>query len=88
MPVILATQEAEIRRIMARSQLGQMVLQTLSQNNPPQNSGVAQGVCSEYCKNKQTNKHCFPEQHKKHGKRKTLQEVGPSKNTDSYLLAA
>jgi hypothetical protein len=31
MPVILATQEAEIRRIMVRSQPGQIALETLSQ---------------------------------------------------------
>jgi hypothetical protein len=31
MPVILATQEAEIRRIVVRSQPGQIVLKTLSQ---------------------------------------------------------
>jgi hypothetical protein len=31
MPVILATQEAEIRRTMVQSQLGQIVSQTLSQ---------------------------------------------------------
>jgi hypothetical protein len=31
MPIILATQEAEIRRIMAQSQLEQIVLKTLSQ---------------------------------------------------------
>jgi hypothetical protein len=30
-PVILATQEAEIRRIMVQSQLRQIVLETLSQ---------------------------------------------------------
>jgi hypothetical protein len=36
MPVILATQEAEIRRIMVRSQPRQTVCQTLSQKNPSQ----------------------------------------------------
>jgi hypothetical protein len=36
MPVILATQEAEIRRIMVQSQLGQIVHETLSQKYPPQ----------------------------------------------------
>jgi hypothetical protein len=30
MPVVLATQEAEIRRIMVRSQSGQIVHETLS----------------------------------------------------------
>jgi hypothetical protein len=32
MPAILATQEAEIRRIMVQSQPGQIVQETLSQN--------------------------------------------------------
>jgi hypothetical protein len=34
MPVILATQEAEIRRIVVQSQLQQIVLQTLSRKYP------------------------------------------------------
>jgi hypothetical protein len=34
LPVILATQKAEIRRIVVRSQPGQIVHQTLSQKNP------------------------------------------------------
>jgi hypothetical protein len=33
-PVILATQEAEIRRIMVQSQPGQIVHETLSRENP------------------------------------------------------
>jgi hypothetical protein len=33
-PIILATQEAEIRRIMVQSQLGQIVHETLSQKKP------------------------------------------------------
>jgi hypothetical protein len=33
-PVILAIQETEIRRIMARSQPGQIVHETLSSKNP------------------------------------------------------
>jgi hypothetical protein len=32
MPVILATQEAEIRGIVVRSQIGQIVCETLSRN--------------------------------------------------------
>jgi hypothetical protein len=46
MPVILATQEAEIRRIMVQSLPGQIVHETLSQKNPSQKraGGVAQGV--------------------------------------------
>jgi hypothetical protein len=49
-PVILATQEAEIRRITVQSQPGQIVLQTLSDKNPTQNrtEGVAQGVGPEF----------------------------------------
>jgi hypothetical protein len=36
MSVILATQEAEIRRIKIGSQLGQIVHETLSQKHPSQ----------------------------------------------------
>jgi hypothetical protein len=36
-PEILATQEAEIRRIHVQSQPGQIVLKILSQKNPTQN---------------------------------------------------
>jgi hypothetical protein len=36
MPVILATQEAEIRKIMFQIQPGQIGHGTLSQKNPPQ----------------------------------------------------
>jgi hypothetical protein len=44
-PVILATQEAEIRRIKIQSRPGQTVRETLSQKNPSQKRvGVAQGV--------------------------------------------
>jgi hypothetical protein len=45
-PVILATQEVEIGRIMVQSQSGQVVPKTLSQKNPSQkrSGGVAQGV--------------------------------------------
>jgi hypothetical protein len=57
MPVILATQEAESKRITLPSQPGQIVLQTLSQTtNPSQKGagGVTQGVGPEfkpqYCK--------------------------------------
>jgi hypothetical protein len=46
MPVILATQEAEIRRIVVPSQFRQIVYDTLSQTNPSQKKadGVAQAV--------------------------------------------
>jgi hypothetical protein len=39
MPVFLATQEAEIRRIMAHSQPGQIVHETLSRKNPTPKKG-------------------------------------------------
>jgi hypothetical protein len=61
-PVILATQEAEIRRIEVRSQPGQIVGENLPQKNPPQNraGGVAQGVDLEfkpqYCTHTSTKK--------------------------------
>jgi hypothetical protein len=51
MPVILATQEAEIWRItVVWSQPGEVVLKTLSQKNPSQKraGGVAQGVGPEF----------------------------------------
>jgi hypothetical protein len=50
MPVILATQEAEIRRIMVQSQPRQIVWETLSQENPSQRraGGVAQGTVPEF----------------------------------------
>jgi hypothetical protein len=46
MPVILATQEAEIRRIVVISQPRQIVCETLSQKYPTQNraGGVTQAV--------------------------------------------
>jgi hypothetical protein len=49
-PVIPATQEAEIRRIVVQSQPRQIVLETLSQKNPPQKrtGGVAQGEGPEF----------------------------------------
>jgi hypothetical protein len=50
MAVILATQEAEIKRIAARSQPGKIVPQTLSQKSPtPKRAGgVAQGEGPEF----------------------------------------
>jgi hypothetical protein len=49
MPVILATQETEIKRIEVQSQSGQIVLETLSQKSPSQEraSEVPQGVGPE-----------------------------------------
>jgi hypothetical protein len=57
-PIILATQEAEFRRIMVWSQARQIVHETLSQKNPSQKraGGVAPGIDPEfkpqYCKKK------------------------------------
>jgi hypothetical protein len=49
-PVILATQEAEISRIVVQSQLGQIVHETLSQKDPSQIKGWwrAQGIGPEF----------------------------------------
>jgi hypothetical protein len=47
MPVILATQEGEIRRIVVQSQLGQIVHETLSQKNPSQKKA---GGVTERCR--------------------------------------
>jgi hypothetical protein len=49
MPIIPATQEAEIRTTV-QSQLGQIVVETLSQKNPSQKRAgeVAQGVGPEF----------------------------------------
>jgi hypothetical protein len=55
--IILATQEAEIRRIEVQRQPRKIVHETLSRKNPSQKGagGVAQGVGPEfkpqYCKN-------------------------------------
>jgi hypothetical protein len=50
LPVIPATQEAEIKRIMVQSQPRQIVQETLSRKNPSQKSagGVAQAVGPEF----------------------------------------
>jgi hypothetical protein len=50
MPVILATQKAEIRMIMSRSQPGQIVYETLSRKNPSQKmvGGMTQVVSPEF----------------------------------------
>jgi hypothetical protein len=50
MPVILATQEAAIRRLQVQRQPWQIVCETLSWKNPLQKraGGVAQGVGSEF----------------------------------------
>jgi hypothetical protein len=41
-PVILATQEAEIRRIMVQSQPGQIVCEILSQTKKKSQTGLAE----------------------------------------------
>jgi hypothetical protein len=62
MPLILATQQVEIKRMMVQSQPGQRVRKTLPQNNPSQKraGGAAQGVGPvfkpEYCKKKRKEK--------------------------------
>jgi hypothetical protein len=50
MPIVLATQEAEIRRITVPSQPGQTVREILSQKYPSQKRAgeVAQGVGPEF----------------------------------------
>jgi hypothetical protein len=49
MPIILATQEAEIRRITIGSQPGQIVLKTVSQKTHQKRAGrVAQGIGPEF----------------------------------------
>jgi hypothetical protein len=50
MPVILATQEAEIRKISVQCQPEQIVHETLSRKNTSQKTpgGVAQGVGPEF----------------------------------------
>jgi hypothetical protein len=66
-PVILAIQEAEIRKITVGNQPGQIVHETLSRKNPSQKKragGVAQGVGPQFKPqnhqiNKQINKVCF-----------------------------
>jgi hypothetical protein len=59
-PVILATRESEIRKITVRSQLGKIVLETLSRKNLSQNiaGGVAQGIDTEFKFQYHTHKEC------------------------------
>jgi hypothetical protein len=66
-PVILATQEAEIRRIVVQIQPGQKVHETLSQENPLQKraGGVAQGVGPEF----------EPQYHKKKKKKRKKENL-------------
>jgi hypothetical protein len=62
MPVILTTQEAEIRRITVRSHPWQIVLETLSQRYLTQETaggvpqGVGPGFKRQYCQKKKNQK--------------------------------
>jgi hypothetical protein len=49
-PIILATQEAEIRRISVQSQPGQTVCKILSQRNPSQKKVVGIGGLADWLK--------------------------------------
>jgi UDP-N-acetylglucosamine:LPS N-acetylglucosamine transferase len=81
MPVILATWEAEIRRITVRSQPRQIVHETLSRKNPSQKraSRVAQGVGLEfkpqYCKKRKKEKEERKKERKKKKRRKEEKET-------------
>jgi hypothetical protein len=81
MPIILATQEAEIRRIAVQSQPGQIVHKILSRKNPLQKraGGVAQGVHTRdvvqavenlLCKHQALNSNPSPTPKKKKRKKK------------------
>jgi hypothetical protein len=65
---------AEIRRIAVRSQPGQIVLETLSQKNPPWKrvDEVGQGVGPEfkpkYCKTRKMNKETIWESNRRPGR--------------------
>jgi hypothetical protein len=76
MPIILATWEAEIRRVTVWSQPGQIVFETLSWKNPSQKraGGVAQGVDPE-----------FKPQSQKTNNNKKLSRSIVVKNANSYL---
>jgi hypothetical protein len=49
-PIILATQDGEIKKITVKSQTGQIVHRTLTQKNPSQKraSEMAQGISPEF----------------------------------------
>jgi hypothetical protein len=71
MPIILANQEAEIRRIVVGSQPGQIVHETLSRKNPTQKraGGVAQGEDPEF------KPHCTAKKKKKEREKINKKEV-------------
>jgi hypothetical protein len=62
-PIILATQEAEIRRVVVQSQPGQIVLETLSQKTLSQKIGLVEWLQAEGFKFK-------PQYHKKKKKKR------------------
>jgi hypothetical protein len=76
MPVILATQEAEIRRIVVRSQVGQIVPREPILKNPSQNKagGVTQSVGPEF----------KPQYHKKKELSESL--YSPKKSVSEWLF--
>jgi hypothetical protein len=68
MPVILATQEAEIRRISVQSQSGLIVLNTLSQKKKKitkKDGGRSQGVGPEFKSQQHTHTHTHTHTHKR-----------------------
>jgi hypothetical protein len=85
--VILATQEAEIRRILVQSQSGEIVQETLSGKNPSQKraGGVVQSVGLEF----------KPQYHKKQTNKQTsfffmflLEFRDPDKNVQTHFLTS
>jgi hypothetical protein len=89
MPVILATQEAETRRIVVQSQPGQIVHETLSWKHPTQKRAgrVAQGVGPKF----------KPQYHQKKKKKTTkkrkpltvqIYKDGPLGNYICYLMGS
>jgi hypothetical protein len=77
-PIILPTQEAEIRRIMVLSQPGQIVWETLPWKSPSQKraGGVAQGIGPEFNPSTAKNKN-----------KKVYHSVLLVKNPNSWLLS-
>jgi hypothetical protein len=57
MPIILATQEAEIRRITVQNQSGQIVLETPISKNPSHNKGLVEWLKVEALSSSPNNTH-------------------------------